>query len=235
MKYKYLFWDVDGTLLDFPYSQRISITKCLEEIGTTPSENMIKRYSEINDSWWKRFELGEVTKEQLLTGRFTDLFEEFTILCEDVETFRSHYQEYLGNVYKYISDSLEICKELQGSYKQFVVTNGVTSTQQNKLKLAGFSEIMENVFISEQIGYPKPHIEFFEACFNCLKDKYEDFDRSQVLIIGDSLSSDIKGGNIAGIDTCWFNPNDLKKGANVTPTYEIKKLHEIYRILNVAN
>ncbi len=232
VKYKYLLWDVDGTLLDFPYSQRIGITKCLEEIGVEVTEEMICRYAQINDGWWKRLELNEVTKKELLVGRFTDLFEEYKIICPDVETFMNHYQLYLGEVYKYIEDSLEVCKELQGNYKQYVVTNGVKSTQQSKLKLSGFDKVMDQIFISEELGVPKPQIEFFEKCFERIAQDEEDFDKEQALIIGDALSSDIKGGNNAGIATCWYNPTGQEKDLDVDVTFEIKRLRDIFTILN---
>lgn len=234
MKYKYLLWDVDGTLLDFPYSQRIAIQKCLEGIGVTATEEMITRYSEINDSWWKRLELGEVTKEQLLPGRFTELFDEFGIQCGDIEAFRRQYQENLGNVYKYLDHSLDICKKLQGEYYQYVVTNGVTCTQENKLKLAGFTDIMEQLFISEQIGAPKPQKAFFDYCFNRIAERHEDFQKSQVLIIGDSLSSDIKGGINAGIDTCWYNPKGESNTEGMNITYEIQELNQLLKILGAV-
>ena len=222
-----ILWDVDGTLLDFIYSQRYALTKCFHSIDREVNEEILNRYSEINDSFWKRLELGEITKAQLLTGRFIQLFEEYGIQGVDVEAFREEYQDGLGSVYAYIDDSLTICKSLQGKVKQYVVTNGVTSTQFNKLKLSGFYDIMEKLFISEQIGAPKPHKEYFDYCLAHIEEK----DKNKILLVGDSLSSDIKGGVNAGIPTCWYRPPGMKNTTEFKPTYEINDLHQIFDII----
>ena len=227
MRYDVILWDADNTLLDFDYSQRFAISKSLREIDVTPAEDIIKTYHDINDSWWKRLEWGEVTKPQLLTGRFVDLFAAFGIVCEDIPGFCKRYQEYLGSIYKYVDDSLEICKSLMGKCRQFVVTNGVTATQLGKLKAAGFCEVMEDIFISEQLGVPKPQKEFFDRVFEKLKG----VPLERILIVGDSLTSDMKGGNLAGIDTCWYNPTDLPNTSGIKTTFIIRNLKEVLRIL----
>ena len=107
--------------------------------------------------------------------------------------------------------------------KQYVVTNGVTSTQLNKLRLSGFYDIMEELFISEQIGSPKPHKEYFDYCLSHIEEK----DRSKILLVGDSLSSDIKGGVLAGIPTCWYRAEGTENFTEYKPDYEICDLHEI--------
>lgn len=222
-----ILWDVDGTLLDFTYSQRYAITKCFRTIGREITEEQIRRYSQINDDYWKRLELGEITKEQLLTGRFVTLFEEIGIRDVDLKAFTKEYQEALGSVFSYIDDSLTICRALQGKVHQYVITNGVTSTQRNKLKLSGLAETMNALFISEQIGTPKPGREFFDYCLEHIEEK----ERSRILIVGDSLSSDIKGGVLAGIPTCWYRPEGTVNPTPYRPDYEISDLHRLYDII----
>ncbi len=226
-KFTTILWDVDGTLLDFHYSQRHAITKCFQTIDREITEEMIARYSQINDMFWKRLELGEITKEELLTGRFLRLFEEYDIQNVDVEAFRQEYQIELGSVFCYIDDSLSICKTLHGKIKQYVVTNGVTATQQNKLKLSGLGELMEALFISEQIGAPKPHKAYFDYCLNRIEEK----DKSKILLVGDSLTSDIKGGVLAGIPTCWYRPEGAFNPTEYQPDYEISDLHQVIDIV----
>lgn len=231
-RYCYLLWDVDGTLLDFDYSMRVSLIKSLKKIGVTATDEMIDRYSQINNGWWKRLELGEVTKAQLLPGRFMDLFAEYGIECPDLKAFLQDFQRNLGCEYKHMENSPQICQKLRDmGYHQFVVTNGVTVTQENKLKLSGLTEFMEALFISEQMGAPKPHKEFFDACFKAIREKYPDFDLSEVLIIGDSLSSDMKGGANAGIDTCYYCPGSDSEDIQPDVTYKIKSLTEIFEVV----
>ncbi|MCH5274527.1 MAG: YjjG family noncanonical pyrimidine nucleotidase [Lachnospiraceae bacterium] len=227
MRYDVILWDADNTLLDFDYSQRFAFSKSLQEIHITPTEDIIQNYRDINDSWWKRLERGEVTKSQLLTGRFVDLFAAYGIVCEDIPGFCKRYQQYLGSIYKYMDDSLEVCKSLMGKCRQFVVTNGVTATQLGKLRMAGFEQVMEKIFISEQLGIPKPQKEFFDRVFEQLKG----VPLERILIVGDSLTSDMKGGNLAGIDTCWYNPTDLPNTLGIKTTFIIRNLKEVPKIL----
>lgn len=224
-----ILWDVDGTLLDFIYSQRYALTKCLRTVGIMATEEMLQRYSQINDQYWKRLELGEITKAELLTGRFTAFFEVYEMKGIDVEAFRLEYQEALGSVYSYIDDSLTLCKALQGHVKQYVITNGVTATQKNKLKLSGFMEVMDGLFISEEIGTPKPQKEFFDYVMEHIEEK----DKSKILIVGDSLSSDIKGGVQYGIPTCWYRPEGTENSTDLQPDYEISDLQQIYDVLKI--
>lgn len=225
-----ILWDVDGTLLDFHYSQRHALAKCFQTAGLVMTEEMLARYSEINDSYWKRLELGEITKQQLLNGRFLTLFGEYGIRGVDVEAFRKEYQEALGNIYCYIDDALTICRSLQGKVKQYVITNGVTSTQKNKLQLSGLAACMDGLFISEEIGTPKPGKAFFDAVLAQIEEK----DKSRILVVGDSLSSDIKGGVLAGLKTCWYRPEGAVNHTEYQADYGIRDLHQIFDVLERA-
>lgn len=224
-----ILWDVDDTLLDFLYSQRYAVTKCFRSIGREITEEQIQRYSKINDDYWKRLELGEVTKEQLFTGRFVTLFHEYGIENIDVEAFAKEYQEALGSVFSYLDDSLDICRALQGRVHQYVVTNGDTATQRNKLELSGLAAIMDDLFISEQVGAPKPNRAFFDHVLARIEEK----DKARILIVGDSVSSDIKGGVQAGIATCWYRTDGTENQSVYRPDYEISDLHTVFDILGV--
>lgn len=228
-KFTTILWDVDGTLLDFLYSQRIALKNCLQIFDRECTEELRTRYSQINDNYWKRYELGEITREELLTGRFRTLFEEFDICGIDPEAFCREYQRELGNVYCYIDDSLDICKSLYGKVKQYVVTNGAVSTQKNKLKLSGLSDVMEEIFVSDEVGTPKPDKGFFDYCLAHVEEK----DPKNILLVGDSLSSDIKGGVMAGIPTCWFRPEGTENHTEYKSDYEISNLHQIFEVLQM--
>lgn len=233
MKYHILLWDVDGTLLDFNYSEKMSLKECFKFIGVDMTDEMLQCYHEINISWWKRLELGQTTKKELLLGRFTELFSSLSMENVDVLAFQQHYQQLLGSIYSYVEDSLSLCQRIEEMslqsgerVRQYVVTNGVAKTQRNKLQLSGFDKIMDEFFISEELGAVKPDRLFFDACFK----EIPDFVKEETLIIGDSLSSDMKGGNQAGIATCWYNPNgEVNKGEKTD--YEIQSLWEILKLL----
>ncbi len=228
-KFTTILWDVDNTLLDFNYSMRHSLKTCFRSIGEKVTDEMIDRYSQINDDWWARLERSEVTKEQLLKGRFVDFFEEYGLKHIDVVPFQLEYQRNLGTIYSYVDDSLTICKALQTKYKQYVVTNGVSASQRSKLNLSGFGDVMKDLFISEEVGYNKPQKEFFEYCLSKIEEK----EVERILIVGDSISSDIQGGNSVGIQTCWYNPGERVKPDNCKIDYEITDLHQVYDILEI--
>lgn len=221
-----ILWDNDNTLMDFEYSLHKALYACFEAFNLHIDEKIIARYEVINTAYWKRLERGEVTKQQLLDGRFIDLFSELGYEV-DVAEFRKMFQVELGSYFMYLDDSLGICKKLQGKVKQYIVTNGVRETQIKKITAAGFFDIMEEIFISGDVGYEKPRKEFFDHCLEKIGEK----DIDKVLIVGDSLTSDIAGGNNAGIKTCWYNPKGKTADSQYHIDYEINNLNQIFEVI----
>lgn len=221
-----ILWDNDNTLMDFEYSMHKALNACFEAFGLEISEAIISRYEEINADYWRRLERGEITKSQLLNGRFADLFKELGHEA-DVTEFRKLFQVELGSYFSYLDNSIDICRRLHGKVKQYIVTNGVEETQIRKIKAAGFYDLMEEVFISGVVGYEKPRKEFFDYCLERIEEK----DPEKILIVGDSLTSDIAGGNHAGIKTCWYNPKGKKHGEEYHIDFEINHLAQIYEVL----
>lgn len=227
-KYSVIFWDLDQTLLNFDLSMEHAIRIVFHKFGLDIDDEIIKRYDSINRSYWNRLELGEITKEELTVGRFRTLFEEFDIHNVSPEEINKTYQEELGNVFFYMDGAKETVQKLREmGYRQYVVTNGVNSTQASKMKLSGFDRIVDGVFVSEVIGFPKPMKEFFEACFSALSN----VKKEECLMVGDSLTSDMRGANNADIDACWFNPNAHKNDTDVRIDHEIRHLTELMTIL----
>lgn len=223
-----ILWDVDGTLLDFIAAEKAAIKTLFKEFNLGEcSDEMIRRYSEINKTYWQRLERGEITKQEVLVGRFKEFFKSEGIDISVVEEFNSLYQLRLGDTIVYHDDSLEIIKSLQGRVRQYVVSNGTVEAQSKKLRLSGLGELVDGIFLSEHIGVEKPNIEFFDKVLEEIKPA----DRSSILIVGDSLTSDIQGGNNAGIVTCWYNPLGDKAPDKYRIDYEISDLHQIYEII----
>lgn len=223
-----ILWDVDGTLLDFIAAEKAAIKTLFGEFNLGQcSDEMIKRYSEINKTYWQRLERGEITKQEVLVGRFKEFFKSEGIDISVVEEFNSLYQLRLGDTIVYHDDSLEIIKSLQGRVRQYVVSNGTVEAQSKKLRLSGLGELVDGIFLSEHIGVEKPNIEFFDKVLEEIKPA----ERSSILIVGDSLTSDIQGGNNAGIVTCWYNPLGDKAPDKYRIDYEISDLHQIYEII----
>ena len=225
---KAILWDVDGTLLDFLAAEKAAIQRLFEEFGLGAcTDAMVARYSSINDGYWKRLEWGEITKQQVLIGRFREFFSELGLDPDLAEPFNARYQLALGDTVVHRDDSLKIVKALHGRVKQYVVSNGTIVAQTKKLQRSHLGEWMDGVFLSEELGAEKPSPAFFEKVFAELPD----LNREDMLLVGDSLTSDMKGGLLAGIPTCWYNPNRLPRPADMTIDYEIQDLHQVFDLL----
>jgi len=226
-----VLWDVDQTLLNFEKSQDYALRFSFGQFQLKVDDEIVKLYAAINDSYWKRLELGQVTRQELLTGRFQTLFKELDIKRVSAEEMEEVYQKALGSVFFYRDESLDLCRRLHGRIRQYAVTNGVADTQRSKLTLSGLDQCMDGIFISEEVRYEKPDIRFFEECFRQIPD----FHKEKTLIIGDSLSSDMKGGNLAGIACCWYNPENKKNESDLKIDFEIRNLWEVEEILSCQN
>lgn len=224
-----ILWDIDGTLLDFAAAERAALRTLFKEyhLGDC-TDKMLQKYARINRAYWERLERGEISKAEVLVGRFFDFFEQEGIDSRIAAEFNDKYQICLGDTIVYHDDSFHIVQSLQGKVRQYVVSNGTVVAQTKKLNRSGLGKLMDDIFLSEQIGAEKPSMDFFDKVFETIGN----IDKNQTMIVGDSLTSDICGGNRAGIITCWYNPEQAENSAQVHVDYEITDLHEVYRILS---
>lgn len=227
---KVILWDIDGTLLNFLAAEHVAIRKCFEifNLGECTDE-MIRRYSVINRKYWERLERGEITKPEVLVGRFLEFFRSEGIPTECAERFNEEYQVRLGDTICFCDDGYELVKKLKGKVQQYAVTNGTKVAQDRKLERSGLGQLLDGIFISEEIGVEKPGMGFFEYVW----EKIGIYDKSEIMIVGDSLTSDIRGGNNAGIVCCWYNPGKTINEKGVRVDYEIENLQQILDILGI--
>ncbi len=225
---KILLWDVDGTLLSFREAERAAIKACFRSFGLGEcTDGMVERYSAINAAYWERLEVGELTKDQILTGRFRDFFRQEGIAFDRVDAFNAEYQVRLGDTICYNDHSYELLSRLRGRVRQYAVSNGTVTAQRRKLKRSGLDALFDGVFISDEVGCEKPSPAFFDRVFSAI----EPCRRDEVMIVGDSLTSDIRGGENAGIVTCWYNPKALPNDLGVRVDREIRDLREVEEML----
>lgn len=225
MKYDILLLDADDTLLDFKRSEREALKKTLESFGLPTDENVISTYSRINDGYWKALERCEVTKEELKTRRFADLCTHFGFEKDPVAMART-YEGNLATMTFLLEGADAICRELSEKYRIYIVTNGIKDVQMGRLYGSGINGYFIKAFVSEEMGFEKPRVEYFEAVARNITD----FDKSKTVIIGDSLSSDMKGGINFGIDTCWYNPSGKPIPDGMELTYVVTSFEEIREI-----
>lgn len=227
MKYRALFLDMDGTFLDFHAAERQAFYRAFAETGEQPDEEKYQLYSAINDQLWKAFERGEIPKDAIRRSRYTKLFERLDIEA-DGTAVELDYERFLGEGHELIGHAEEVLSFLAERYPLYVVTNGFASVQKNRLKLSGIERFMKQLFISEEIGYQKPQKEFFDICFSRIDPPVAP---TEVLLIGDSLTSDILGAKNAGIDSCWFNPEGVENKSGIRPDFEIRSLLTLKELL----
>lgn len=225
---KVLLWDIDGTLLNFEMTEKYAIRKCFEIFGLGEcTDEMLARYSVINRGFWERLERGEVTREQVYAGRFEEFFASEGIAFNKGREFNEEYQVRLGDKVFFNDNGYELVKGLKAHVKQYAVTNGSLVAQERKLKLSGLLELFDGVFISEVLGVDKPNQEFFDKVW----EQIGTYEPDEVAIIGDSLTSDIKGGNNAGILCWWYNPAGKKNEKGLRVDREIRDLQEIAELI----
>ncbi|MGI6167142.1 MAG: YjjG family noncanonical pyrimidine nucleotidase [Eubacteriales bacterium] len=227
MKYKILLFDADGTLLDFKRSEREALSDMLKDFGQPCGDAAARRYSEINDSLWKKLERGEITRNDLILKRFELFAGEYGIKCDPEEMSRAYFSA-LATKSFLIAGALDVCRELSKTCRLFLITNGFKHIQESRFGGSLLAQFFEGVFISEEIGADKPSREYFDAVIAAIPD----FDARETLVIGDSLSSDIAGGIGAGLDVCWYNPAGAAAPGGMKINYIIADLSELTGIVN---
>lgn len=225
MKYTTIYFDLDNTLLDFLASEHKAIYKLLVLHKLPCNDEIATLYSAINRSWWERFERGEIKKDEIYAGRFGSLLE---ALGEsgDPQQMAKDYFVFLSEGHDLMDGAIEVLEYVKSKdYTVCATTNGVSFTQYKRINASGLNKYFDYVIVSEDAGYQKPDKRYFDYVMTNSPEK----DRSKILVIGDSMSSDILGGINAGLDTCWFNTSG--EVAKYTPTYEIKELREVMKII----
>ena len=225
MSYKILLFDLDDTLLDFGANEADSLNKLFQQHGYTFSDELFRVYNSVNKQLWADYEDGKIALNDVLNYRFSETMLRLGEVVDGIE-WEEQYRELLGNGSQLIEGALELCQSLSASHRLFVITNGITKTQIKRLQQSGLYEFFEDIFDSQSIGFQKPSKEFFDYVMRHIKD----FKIEEALVIGDSLNTDIKGGILAGIDTCWVNRNLKPSPAEMQITYTVTSLGELYEI-----
>ncbi|MBQ8632388.1 MAG: YjjG family noncanonical pyrimidine nucleotidase [Lachnospiraceae bacterium] len=226
--FKVILWDVDATLLNFEKAEEAGIRGCFEKYNLGEcTDEMLENYKVINRGYWQAMERGEIEKPVLLVKRFEDFLNAYGLDSSVAAGFNELYQILLGETVVFYENALETVQALKGKVLQCAVTNGTKVAQDGKLRNSGLDKEFDHVFISEVVGIEKPNKGFFDAVFA----EIGSFDKDEVLIVGDSLTSDIQGGVNAGIKTCWFNPKGVENTSKLKPDYVIKDIGEVSEIV----
>ena len=222
---EFLLLDLDDTILDFHRAERIALSKTFRDFGLEPTEEVLDLYHRINKWHWEQLELGAMTRDQVLVNRFGALFEKEGVTVDPAACAKS-YESNLGIGHYFMPGAEEAVKKLHERCRLFLVSNGTATVQHSRLTSAGLYPYFEQVFISQEIGYNKPDKAYFDRCF----ERIPGFVPERALMVGDSLTSDIRGGINAGLKTVWVNPAHKDCGG-IRPDYEIEGLSQLEALL----
>ncbi|NLJ47933.1 MAG: noncanonical pyrimidine nucleotidase, YjjG family [Treponema sp.] len=226
LRYDTVFLDADDTLFDYPRAEERAFSRTCARFGLADTPGLRDSYRRINREQWRLLERGETDPATLRIERFRLLFEE-TGDRLDPAAVGDVYVEELSLGADLLPGAREICEYLVKRYLLVIVTNGLADVQRSRLARSGLGELVADLVISEEAGASKPDPRIFEyAC-----GRIGRIDRGRMIMVGDSLESDIRGGAAFGIHTCWFNPRGNENSTDLKPTYEIRTLEELGRIL----
>ncbi len=227
MRYQTLLFDVDDTLLDFQAAEKQALQELFQAEGLILTAELERDYKKINQERWAAFEQGQMSREEVVNGRFGAFFARYERQV-DSRALEQKYRAFLNEGHQLLGNSRQVVAELAKQADLYVVTNGVSKTQMKRLTDAKLLPYFKEIIVSEATGYQKPMREFFDYTFK----RIPNLSKTQTVMIGDSLTSDIQGGVNAGIDTVWFNPKALPAPPTIQPTYRIRQLEELYEILS---
>ena len=226
-KYYCILFDADNTLLNFDAAENKALAETLVNYGIEPDAETVQTYRTINEELWRQLEKGQIRREKLFGERFSRFLKAINAAGDGVEMNRCYLEQLSTHPDLMSPEVLDVLRELSEVATLAIVSNGAQKVQTRRLEESGVMNFMEDVFISEKMGCEKPNARIFDAALRALGVE----NREHVLMVGDSLSSDIQGGSNAGLDTCWYNPNHTENPGKVIPTYEIASLEELYPLV----
>lgn len=229
MTYSTLLLDADETLLDFAAAEKKALFLTMQSLGYSISKEEHRLYSEINDAQWKKLERGETTKPVLTVERFSLFLSELGIVADAKEVNRQ-YTDNLSLGSDLIDGAMDFLEIVKEHFSLYMITNGTAHVQIKRLAAARIDRFFSETFISEAIGFAKPKKEYFTYVLSHIEEQ----NPKKVLVIGDSLTSDIAGGQNAGLDTCWFNRYNKKCTLPMPPTMEAKNYTELLKLLGIS-
>ncbi|MBE0687316.1 MAG: noncanonical pyrimidine nucleotidase, YjjG family [Anaerolineaceae bacterium] len=230
MPYNWLLFDADGTLFAYDGAEEEALQNVFAHYKLSFNEEAATAYKRINQGMWKRLEEQTITLMDLRWQRFADLFVELGI-DQDALEFSKTYLHYLGRSTHLIPGTLQVLDQLQGRFRMAIITNGINDVQHSRIRLSGLGRYFPFIFTSEAIGVFKPAQGFFDTVFAGIGQPAKE----NVLVIGDSLSSDMAGGVGYGLNTCWYNPRGEQDKNGYPITYEIRDLAELLVILKIGH
>lgn len=230
-KYKNLLFDADRTLIDYEKDMPLAFRYMYEQSGLAAqkpySTEILHLYNACNENWWQRFEQKLCTKAELYHNRFVDFFAAAKLAPVSIDLLLNLYVDGMAKTGTPLPGASEMLHALSEKYDLYIITNGNPASQNDRLKNSGITAFMKGCFISDSVGAAKPDRKYFDYVLAHIPGA----DKQNCLVIGDSLSADIKGAQNAGLDSLWYNPACKPNTLPAPPTFEAASYEDIRKIL----
>jgi YjjG family noncanonical pyrimidine nucleotidase len=222
MLYDWILFDADHTVFDFDKSAEKSIIETLKELDIDLDRSLFPLYRRINHQVWTEFENGQISRETLKAKRFRQFFDAVGIDADPV-LFNTQYLQKLPYYPFYMKHAVQVLSQLSETHSLGLITNGLKEVQRPRLNRSIILKYFEVVVISGEIGHVKPEKAYFDFVFEEMGHP----DKERVLVVGDSLNADIRGGINYGTKTCWFNPKYVPNDSGIIPDFEIHAMDQL--------
>jgi YjjG family noncanonical pyrimidine nucleotidase len=229
MQYQWIIFDADGTLFDYDQAEYSALHQAFDHFGYEYKPDYLALYRKCNKKLWDAFERGTVTIDKLKVKRF-ELFLDEIGLSVNASEFGGQYLHHLSKGTQLLDGAEKVLEDLSGKVGLILMTNGIKEVQRSRLSLSTIKSYFSDIIISDEVGVAKPDKKIFEIALENMSIA----DKSTILMVGDNLSSDIKGGNDFGIDTCWYNPKQNEIDPDIRATYEVKDFNELILIIGAS-
>lgn len=228
--YRWIFFDADNTLFDYDQAENNALERTFHDLTLAFQPEYAAAYQRINQQIWLDFERGQITSIQLRVRRFERLFA-YAGITGDAQAFSAQYLANLSQQAGLMPGAHEVVTRLAQTHHLAIITNGLSEVQRPRLAKSSIHNCFAGMFISEEMGVAKPDPAYFAGVLAALAGHPQPPEPASVLVVGDSLTSDIQGGRAAGMDTCWFNPSGKTANPKIQADFTIGRLDALYNIL----
>lgn len=218
---KAILFDLDNTLLDFNKGEYDALKVIYNDLNIPYNEDTINLFIKHSGYCWRELEKNNMTLNECKRNRWIYFFNDLNIKDINLDQITDKFSNELSKGHYLMDNALETLTRLSKKYKIYIITNGVSFIQHRRIKEAKIEEFINGIFISEEIGFYKPNKEYFDYVLNDIG-----LSNKEVIVVGDSLTSDILGANNSNIDSILLDNNDNFKD------YKGKRITNLLGIFN---
>jgi putative hydrolase of the HAD superfamily/5'-nucleotidase len=197
-----------------------------KKYGVNFTKDDYVHYQKTNKQLWVDYQNGVISADYLQVTRFNEWSAKLNVPAKELN---DAFLDAMAQICEPLPGAIELLNKLKPHARLGIITNGFARLQTVRLEHTGLKDMFEWLVISELVGIAKPNKAIFEHTFELMGNP----NKSQILMVGDTASSDILGGNNVGIDTCWLQHPGEQLPEGITPTYTITKLEQLQAILGI--